>query len=182
MAVTNITGEKNQKTSIELYCSAELTEEAHNHLIFLSVLNICLSITAFLGNSLILVALHKECSFHPPSKLLYRSLTATDLCVGIIVNRLGVKHLTAAMNKQWNICHYAFDSAVITGHTVCSVSLLNLTAISVDRLLALLLRLRYKQVATLKRTYIAVIVFWIVSIVGGTTYLWNPHIISLFDT
>ena len=145
------------------------------------MLNICLSITAFLGNSLILVALHKESSLHPPSKLLYRSLAATDLCVGI-VNPLDVIHLTAAMNKQWRICRYAFDSAVITGHTVCSVSLLALTAISVDRLLALLLGFRYKQVATLKRTYIAVIVFWIVSIVSGTTYLWNPHIISLFDT
>ena len=39
-----------------------------------SAFNILLSITATLGNSLILVALHKESSLHPPSKLLYRCL------------------------------------------------------------------------------------------------------------
>ena len=60
--------------------------------------------------------------------------------------------------------------------SVCSVSLLTLTAISVDRLLALLLGLRYRQVVTLKRTYFAVIVFWLVPIVGASTYFWNPLI------
>ena len=46
--------------------------------------NISVSITAFLGNTLILVALQKEPSLHPPSKLLYRNLAITDLCVGMI--------------------------------------------------------------------------------------------------
>ena len=50
--------------------------------------------------------------------------------------------------------------------TFCGVSLLTLTAISLDRLLALLLGLRYRQVVTVKKTYIAVLAFWIVSIVG----------------
>jgi len=46
------------------------------------------------------------------------------------------------------------------------VSLLTLTAISVDRLLALLLGLRYRQVVTVEKTYIAIIAFWIVSVLG----------------
>ena len=45
-------------------------------------INIFLSITAFLSNSLILVALHKESSLHSPFKLMYRCLATTDLCVG----------------------------------------------------------------------------------------------------
>ena len=80
------------------------------------------------------------------------------------------------MNQQWNICRYAVDSIFISGYILFSVSLLALTAISVDRLLALLLGLRYRQVVTLKRTYLAVIVFWVVSIVGTTTYFWDPLI------
>ena len=36
-----------------------------------------------------------------------------------------------------------------------------MTAISVDRLLALLLGLRYKQIVTLKRTYTIVANFWV---------------------
>ena len=56
---------------------------------------------------------------------------------------------------------------------LCSVSLFTLTAIGVDRLLALLLGLRYRQVITLKRVRITSIVFWIYSFVGGSTFIWN---------
>ena len=55
---------------------------------FLSALNIFLSITASLGNALILVALHKVPSIHPPTKLLFRCLAVTDLCIGLIVQPL----------------------------------------------------------------------------------------------
>ena len=54
----------------------------------------------------------------------------------------------------------------MAAYTFCGVSLLTLTAISVDRLLALLLGLRYRQVVTVKKTYIAILAFWIVSVVG----------------
>ena len=54
----------------------------------------------------------------------------------------------------------------LAAYTFCVVSLLTLTAISVDRLLALLLGLRYRQVVTVKKTYIAILAFWIVSVVG----------------
>ena len=48
---------------------------------FFSAANIILSIIAFLGNFLILVALNKESSLHSSSKLLYCCL-ATSRCVG----------------------------------------------------------------------------------------------------
>ena len=65
-------------------------------------------------------------------------------------------------------------------YTLCLVSLLTVTAISVDRLLALLLGLRYRQVVTLKRTCITVIVFWIFSTVGASAaWFWNPLINSM---
>ena len=146
---------------------------------FLSTLNIFLSITAFLGNTLILVALHKETSLHPPSKLLYRNLAITDLCVGIIVDPLAVTYLTSVVKERWDICYHASWAANFLSYTLCAVSLLTLTAISVDRLLALSLGLRYKQVVTLRRTYITVIVFWIFSAVGASAWFWNPLINSM---
>ena len=48
-----------------------------------------------------------------------------------------------------------------------------MTAISVDRLLALLLGLRYRQVLTLKRTYVIVITFWILCTVVSAMRFWN---------
>ena len=72
----------------ERYCSAEFTQGIHGELIFLSVVNICLSISAVLGNTLILVALNKETSLHQASKLLYSTLAITELGVAIIVEPL----------------------------------------------------------------------------------------------
>ena len=98
MALTNCTEDENRlKPFRELFCSAEYIRGVDGEFIILSTLSIFLSITAFLGNTLILVALHKETSLHPPSKLLYRNLAITDLCVGIIVEPLAVTYLTSVV-------------------------------------------------------------------------------------
>ena len=50
-----------------------------------------------------------------------------------------------------------------------------------DRLLALLLELRYRQVVTLKRMYRIVVVFWVVSTAGATLLFWSERIIAWYD-
>ena len=177
---TNITGEKNEKTIAELYCSREFTVEVHDEVNFLSATNIFLSMTAFAENSLVLVALHKTRLLHPPSKLLYLNLAITDLCVGIIVEPLYVSYLMSVVNERWDICYYALLSSFITGYVMCSVSLLTLTTTSMDRLLALLLGLRYRQVVTLKRTRVTVAILWILSIVSTSSYFWDIRILVLW--
>ena len=180
MALTNFTEDENQKTFIELFCAVEFIRGVDTELIFLSAINIFLSITAFLGNTLILVALYKETSLHPPSKLLYCNLAITDLCVGIIVEPVAVTYWTSVVKERWDICYYSLRTAAFSADTLCVVSALTLTAISVDRLLALLLGLRYRQVVTLRRTSITVIGFWILSIVGASTIIWSLFINSWY--
>ena len=130
---------------------------------FISV-NLTLScpLPHFFGNALILIALGKEFSLHPPSKLLLRCLATTDFCVGLTSEPLAVTDWMSIMNEHWKICRYVYKAAFIVGHLLSGVSVLTLTAISVDRLLALLLALRHRQVVPLKRTYVIVITFWIV--------------------
>ena len=181
MALKNFTEDENHKTVQELFCTAEFVRGVESELIFLLVLDIFLSVTAFLGNTLILVALRKETSLHSPSKLLYRNLAITDLCVGIIAEPFYVTYLTSVVNERWDICSYAYWAVTYSGLTLCTVSLLTLTAISVDRLLALLLGLRYRQVVTLRRTSITVIGFWILSIVGASTIIWNLFITTWYQ-
>ena len=163
MALTNLTERVNQKTVEERYCSAEFTQGIHGELIFLSVVNICLSISAVLGNTLILVALNKETSLHQASKLLYSTLAITDLGVAIIVEPLAVTYWTSVVNEKWNICYYTHFARDISAYALSSVSFFTLTAISFDRLLALTLGLRYRQVVTLKRTLTSVLVSWFFS-------------------
>ena len=177
MEITNVSEEAAQNdTPHQLFCSTGLTGEIHHQLTCLLVLNIFLSISAFLGNTLILAALQKESSLHPPSKLLLRSLATTDLCVGLISEPLHVTYWMSVVNEHWNICRYSLALGFIASYLLLAVSLLTLAAISVDRLLALLLGLRYRQVVTLKRTYAIVITFWVVSSVTATMYLWNFRI------
>ena len=176
MAAKNLTLEE-EKTSLENYfCSTELVEQVNGHLISLSVFHILLSITAVLGNALILTALYRESSLHPPSKLLYCNLAITDLCVGFSADPLEVVRCTAHMNKQWNICRKVFHYNIIISYILCSVSLLTVTAVSVDRLLALLLGLRYRQVVTSKRMYAVIAILWAISIITATMYYLNPQI------
>ena len=173
--LSNITGDK---TILKQSCSAEFTEEVYGELIFLPAINIFFSFTAFLGNTLILVALHKESSLHSASKLLYRNLAITDLCVGIIVEPLDVVSWISMLNEKWNICYFASLTNFMSGFLVCAVSLFTLAALSVDRLLALVLGLRYRQVVTLRRTYLIVAAMWILSIVlalCSLIYIWNPQ-------
>ena len=165
-----------QKTFEQLMCSAGLSAGTHDQLTFISVLNIFLSITAFLGNALILAALRKESSLHPPSKLLLRTLATTDLCVGLISEPLAVTFWMSVVNEHWNICYYLLRARFQADIIFVTVSLLTLTAISEDTLLALLLGLRYRQVVTLKRTYLFVITSWVVSTAFSTIHFWNLQI------
>ena len=161
MELKNFTGGEIPQAIAELFCSVEFTGEVHGT-------------TAFLGNTLILVALRKDTSIYPSSKLLYRNLAITDLCVGIIVEPLLVAQCISVVNRRWAICYYAYLTGYFSGVTLASVSLITLTAISVDRLLALLLGLRYRQVVTLKRTRFIAVGGWIVSVVGAPLF-WDPR-------
>ena len=174
MAITNFTGGGRQAQTVkQLEFSANLTGGIHEQLIYLSAFNIFLSITAFLGNTLILVALHKESSLHPPSKLLYRCLATTDLCVGLISEPVRIAYWISQVHEEWNLCRYSLASSVTASYILSVVSLLTMTAISFDRLLALLLGLRYRQVVTLKRMYVVVAAFWVIFIAGAASYFSN---------
>ena len=176
MAKENFTEDGQQKTLTDLLCSTSLTADLHGQITFTSVLNSFLSVTAFLGNVLILIALHKESSLNPPSKLLLRCLAVTDLCVGLISEPLTVAYGMSVVNEHWNICPHLTAASFITSHMLCGVSVATLTAISVDRLLALLLGLRYRQIVTLKRTYVLVVNLWVFPAVFSALWLWNPLI------
>ena len=176
MASTNLTEGEKLKPATKRFCSTELNRNLHEQLIFASAMQIFLSVTALLGNTLILVALHKETSLHPPSKLLYRNLAITDLCVGIIAEPLSVAYYISVLNERGDICLYTYQISFIASNIFCSVSLLTLTAISVDRLLALMLGLRYRQVVTFQRILAFLIAFWICSVGTTLSSFGNPLI------
>ena len=121
------------------------------------------------------MALHRETSLHPPSKLLC-NLAITDLCVGIIAEPLAVIYWISVVNESWKICFYADLTGTFTGNILCAVTLCTWTVKSVDRLfvLSLAMGIRDRDVVTLRRAKITVTIMWFLSIVGASSYFWNP--------
>lgn len=161
-----------------LYCT---DQSLGNHPLLLSIIHYFLSVTAFLGNTLILVASRKESSLHPPSKLLYCTLATTDLLVGLISEpSAAVYSMTLQKErdrKHWlGVCFYSAAVSTVSFTILCTVSLLTLAAISVDRLLALLSGVRYRHIVTVERTRAVVISFWISSIVFASFSVWKYKI------
>ena len=133
--------------------------------IFFIALNIFLSITATLGNALILVALRNVSSIYPPTKLLFRCLAVTDLCVGLICQPLYVYLIIGNFTVELLYVYFFFYSVLLV------VSPLTSAAISVDRLLALLLGLRYRHVVTLCRVRVVMACVWFIA-VSNASLLW----------
>jgi len=147
--------------------------------VFLFALNVFLSITASLGNILILVALHKVSSLHPPTKLLFRYLAITDLSVGLVTQPFTaiiiLSHVTDIINSS--VLYYVVNLNAFSAFVFCGVSLGASTAISVDRLLALLLGLSYRHVVTLRRVRAIVICFWLFVILAAfLLFFWNYNL------
>ena len=133
-------------------------------------INIFLAVTSSLGNTLILIALHKVTSIYPPTKLLFRCLAVTDLLVGLISQPLYVTFLFRFVTA-WNV---NTSATMITRADVFffsllpAVSILTSAAISLDRLLALLLGLRYRHTVTLRRVWLVLVCFWLISVLQAT--------------
>ena len=173
--MANTTGDGNftSKLNQAVIISSPLT--AHG---LFSALNIFLSITASLGNALIFVALHKVSSIYPPTKLFFRCLAVTDLCVGLVVQPLVVTELlTPFTNMNVNAWGSVISEARhVSSYILCGVSVLTSVAISVDRLLALLLGLRYRHVVTLRRVRVFIICGWLFAAFSGSMFMFQYDI------
>ena len=144
---------------------------------FFSGLNIFLAFTAFLGNVLILFALRQVTSIHPPTKLLFQCLAVTDLCVGFIVQPLFcVYFMLHVREMNVNSLYYIFKVGGSLTYILCGVSVLTSTAINVDRLLALMLGMRYKHVVTFSRIRYVVISFWFTGALFVALWVWRRDI------
>ena len=158
------------------FCNEEITRGANDHTMLIVALNVFFSGTASVGNAVILVALQKELSLYPPTKVLLRCLATSDLFVGLFAEPFRIARFMSVLHERWVICQYTSLVSFIFGYALASVSLLTVTTISLDRFLALRLGLIYKQVVTLKRSILAAVVIWVVFIVSSLMYFWSHQI------
>ena len=171
--MANITGDGNFTSKLK----QALSSPPAGVIEFFLALNIFLSITASLGNVLILIVLHKVSSIYLPTKLFFRCLAVTDLGVGLIAQPLYVTlRLTFFTNMNVNARRSILYATRVSSWILCGVSILTTAAISVDRLLALFLGLRYRHVVTLRRVRVFIICFWLVGAFFGSMIMFRGNI------
>ena len=144
-------------------------------------MNTLFSFIAVLANILILYALYKASSLHSPSKALLCSLALSDLGVGAIVQPLFIAYRWAQINGYLpELCTPGIISHIEGSH-LSAVSFLTMTAISIDRLLALLLRIRYHSTVTLKRVFVILLLIWVLSGLWASLWFTNQRMYSLIS-
>ncbi|XP_032225934.1 histamine H2 receptor-like [Nematostella vectensis] len=134
--------------------------------IVIAVLNGVTILPNIFLNFMVLVSIWRTPTLHTPALVLIFNLALSDLSVGFI---------SQPVILAWNALE--FDAAkwpklycglcVSFGFTSTmfgSLSLLSLTAVAVDRYLALRLHLRYSAVCTMKRSVDVCVALWVVSL------------------
>ena len=149
--------------------------------IVVCVMNVLFSVVAVFANILILYALCKASSLHSPSKAMLCSLALSDMGVGAIVQPLFVAYRWAQINGNLpKLCIVGITSHIEGSH-FSAVSFLTMTAISLDRLLALLLRLRYHSIVTLKRVLVLLLLIWLSGGLWASLWITNQRMYALIS-
>ena len=174
------------------FCQArlkELTQLVHLHgnvMLSFCVLNLVFSFVAVLGNFLVIRALWKATLIPPTIKTLFLSLAISDLAVGILSQPMfGV--IIAVMLRRLSNGQHNFALFCPTVLTVCYyfmfglivASFLNVIIITLDRLLAVRLHLRYQDLVTLKRLIIVLVALWITSAIVASIVIFFPKVTRL---
>lgn len=124
--------------------------------------NAVFSVLTIIGNSLIMVALRKIplTQVHTVFKAFLFNLALADLGVGVIVQPLYISAVLTAMSGYKNASRILGALFYLGNWYLPNLSLVFLTAIAVDRFLALYLRLRYRNLVTLKKVTILLVILW----------------------
>ena len=131
--------------------------------IILVVMNLLTAISASVGNFLILIAVWRTPALRTPSNTLLCCLALADFLVGLIVQPTNA--LQIIFELQRNTEAFCVAKILTTGSLswICAgVSFLVISAISVERFLAIKLHLRYESLVTVRRVLFAVLTFWII--------------------
>ena len=130
------------------------------------VLNAPLMLISILGNALVLVAILRTPSIRStPHMIMLCSLAVSDFLVGLVAQPINI----AEQLTEDHIVNYV---VMLTGPSLCVVSLMTITAITVDRFLAH----RYAALVTESRVKYTLILIWLISFHLSGIAFWDERV------
>ena len=134
------------------------------------ILNAPLMLLSIVGNALVLVAILRTPSVRSPSVIFLCNLAVTDLLVGLVVQPTYIA-------EQLVRTVPALEEPVrAMGFAMCGVSLSTMTAITVDRFLALHYHMQYPNLMTKSRAIYTIITIWCIITLFSFSILWSLRI------
>ena len=137
------------------------------------ILNSFLSFSAIMLNILTIHAIRKTSSLPKTLKTLLLSLVVSDVGVGLLGQPLYISLLVKWFQLTSPACNTYMAFGVIVS-VFASASFLSVVALSVDRLLAIHLHLRYQELVTHKRVVAVAISIWVFSLFIALMKFWVP--------
>lgn len=113
------------------------------------------------GNILVVLSVYRERSLRHVTNYFICSLAVADILVAVVVMPPAV---FMEVTKYWSLSDELCDAWVAFDVMACTASILNLTAISVDRYIAVTQPIKYAKHKNSKRVHLMLALTWVVSI------------------
>ena len=154
-----------------------ITDAVKQVLVINCAVNIPLAITSIIGNSLVLHAVWKTPTLRSPSVVLLCGLALSDLTVGVVVQPFFIANDFITLFSQDQSLKTLFLRIYNSlAFYVCGISLFTITAVSVDRLVAIQKPLRYASIVTIPRVRCILVSVWITCAILVNAQFWNDTI------
>lgn len=127
-------------------------------IVFLGIINVAV----ILGNVLVILAVFASAKLRTVTNFIIMSLAVADLLVGIAVLPYSI---TLEVLEVWIFGHIWCQIWLAVDVWMCTASILNLVAISVDRYLAITRPVHYRSIMTSRRVKLLIASVWILSFI-----------------
>ncbi len=135
------------------------------------VLNAPLMLISILGNALVLAAIIRTPSIRSTSMNMLFSLALSDFLVGFLAQPIYIA-------EELTVDRFIYHVWRMIGASLCTISLFTITAITVDRFLALHYHMRYATIVTKSRVKYTLEIIWLTSFLVSGFDFWDTHVYS----
>ena len=158
----------------------KISEEEVYYTIATLAVNVFLCLVALFGNFATVIAIWRTPFLHSPANTFLSSLAVSDFAVGLIAHPIFIASLSSIhVSENLTTPDILFVVFNIPTIFLCCASFLSITAIGLDRLLALQLHLRYQSTVTQFRVFWMITFIWVFSALFTSLQMWVTFLFSI---